>query len=121
MLKNFLLIGLGGAAGSMLRYAFTLWFKNSSFPLATFLVNIIGCFVIGCVFALAVRNEAFAANWKLFLATGICGGFTTYSAFSIESLQLLQQQRVALFAVYMIATILGGLGASWLGYSLLKG
>jgi fluoride exporter len=121
MLKNFLLIGLGGAAGSMIRYAFALWFKHSSFPLATFLVNIIGCFVIGCVFAVSVRNELFASNWKLFLATGICGGFTTYSAFSMESLQLLQQQRVGLFTIYIAATIIGGLAAICTGYYLLKG
>jgi fluoride exporter len=121
MVKNFLLIGLGGAAGSMLRYAFALWFKSSSFPFATFLVNIIGCFIIGCVFAVSMRNELFAANWKLFLATGICGGFTTYSAFSMESLQLLQQQRVGLFALYIVATIIGGLAATWCGYYLLKG
>ena len=120
MLKNFLLVGLGGALGSMLRYAFAVWFKQSSFPLATFLVNIIGSFIIGLVFAYALRNESFALNWRLFLAAGICGGFTTFSAFSLESLQLLQQQRIGLFFFYAIGSLLLGLAAAWLGYSLMK-
>jgi CrcB protein len=112
MLKNFFLVGLGGAAGSMLRFLFSIWFKNNNFPLATFIVNILGCFVI--------RNPSFESNWKLFLATGICGGFTTFSAFSMESLQLLQQQKIGLFVGYILASICLGLLATWLGYSLLK-
>ena len=121
MLKNFLLVGLGGAMGSMLRYAFFHWFKSSSFPLSTFLVNMIGSFIIGAVFGYAIRNEDFSATWRLFLVTGICGGFTTYSAFSVEMLTLLQQNRFGTFAVYLLATVALGLLASWLGYILLKG
>ena len=120
MLKNILLVGLGGAAGSMLRYAFSVWFKHASFPLATFLVNVIGSFIIGLVFAYSLRSESFATNWRLFLAAGICGGFTTFSAFSLESLQLLQQQRVGIFFLYVIGSVLLGLAATWFGYSLLK-
>lgn len=120
MLKNLLLVGLGGAAGSMLRYAFSVWLKHASFPLATFLVNIIGSFVIGLVFAYALRSESFAINWWLFLAAGICGGFTTFSAFSLESLSLLQQQRIGMFFLYVIGSLLVGLAATWLGYSLMK-
>jgi CrcB protein len=120
MLKNILLVGLGGAAGSMLRYAFAVWFKHASFPLATFLVNIIGSFIIGAVFAYALRNEHFATNWRLFLAAGICGGFTTFSAFSLESLALLQQQRMGMFCLYVLGSILLGLAATWLGYTVIK-
>ncbi len=120
MLKNFLLIGIGGAAGSMLRYAFALWFRNSGFPLATFLVNIIGCFIIGAVLGLSIRNIGFEQNWRVFLAAGICGGFTTYSAFSMEMLLLLQQNKYALFAVYLCATVVLGLLTVWLGFQLLK-
>ncbi len=120
MLKNILLVGLGGALGSMLRYAVAVWFKHASFPLATFLVNIIGSFIIGLVFAYALRNESFALNWRIFLAAGICGGFTTFSAFSLESMQLLQQQRIGLFFLYVIGSLLLGLAATWLGYTLLK-
>ncbi|MBY0476080.1 MAG: fluoride efflux transporter CrcB [Chitinophagaceae bacterium] len=120
MLKNFLLVGLGGAAGSMLRYAFSVWLKHATFPLATFLVNMIGSFIIGLVFAYALRNASFDLNWRIFLAAGLCGGFTTFSAFSLESLQLLQQQRIGLFFVYVVGSILLGLAAAWLGYSLMK-
>lgn len=120
MLKNILLVGLGGAAGSMLRYAFSVWFKHTNFPLATFLVNIIGSFVIGIVFAYALRSENFATNWRLFLAAGICGGFTTFSAFSLESMSLLQQQRIGMFFLYVIGSIMLGLAATWLGYTLIK-
>lgn len=120
MIKNILLVGLGGAAGSMLRYAFSVWFKHVPFPLATFLVNIVGCFVIGAVFAYALRSEQFANNWRLFLAAGICGGFTTFSAFSLESLAMLQQQRIGMFLLYVGGSILLGLTATWLGYNLVK-
>ena len=120
MLKNILLVGLGGAAGSMLRYVFSVWFKHASFPIATFLVNIIGSFIIGAVFAYALRSEQFANNWRLFLAAGRCGGFTTFSAFSLESLAMLQQQRIGMFALYVGGSILLGLTATWLGYTLLK-
>lgn len=120
MLNKFLLVGLGGAAGSMLRYAFSVWFKHANFPLATFLVNIIGSFLIGLVFAYALRSESFAINWRLFLAAGICGGFTTFSAFSLESLSLLQQQRIGMFFLYVMGSVMLGLAATWLGYSLMK-
>ncbi len=66
MLKNFLLVGLGGAIGSMLRYAAYLLVVYKEFPAATFIVNIIGSFVIGLVLALSIKDEAFLNNWKLF-------------------------------------------------------
>ena len=120
MLKNLLLVGLGGAAGSMLRSLFSIWFKHNYFPLATLLVNIIGSFVIGMVIATSLRNASFDANWKLLLATGLCGGFTTFSAFSAEGLQLLQQQRFGVFVLYVMGSVMLGVLATWLGFSLLK-
>jgi CrcB protein len=120
MLKNLLLVGLGGAAGSILRSLAAIWIKNNHFPLATLLVNIIGSFIIGLVIATSLRNPSFDANWRLFLATGICGGFTTFSAFSAENLQLIQQGRMGLFVLYAVGSVLLGLGAAWLGFSLAK-
>lgn len=120
MLKNLLLVALGGGAGSVLRFLFSIWFKHNSFPLATLLVNIIGSFIIGLVIAISLRNSSFDTNWKLLLATGVCGGFTTFSAFSAEGLQLLQQQRMGSYAIYVCASILLGLVATWLGYSIAK-
>ena len=118
MIKNFLLVGLGGMLGSMLRLAVNIGFKSASFPLATFLVNIIGSFVIGIVFGIAARNSQFDIHWRLFLATGICGGFTTFSSLSAESIFLLQQQRYSIFFLYLFLSIVLGLAATWLGMTI---
>lgn len=118
MVKDFLLIGLGGAAGSVLRYASGLLMSNKHFPIATFCVNIIGSFIIGVVFALSIRDEAFSNNWKLFLATGFCGGFTTFSAFSLENMGLLQSGKYSMALLYIVVSILLGIAATFAGYSL---
>lgn len=116
MLKNFLLVGFGGMIGSMLRYTASLLIKNSAstFPYATFSVNIIGSFIIGWVFGMSMK-ESFHLDWKIFLATGICGGFTTFSALSLEGVALLQQQRYGIFLTYFLLSIVLGLAAAWLG------
>ncbi|MCB0708504.1 MAG: fluoride efflux transporter CrcB [Chitinophagaceae bacterium] len=118
MVKDFLLIGLGGAAGSVLRYATGLLLSNKHFPIATFSVNIIGSFIIGVVFALSIRDESFSNNWKLFLATGLCGGFTTFSAFSLENMGLLQSGKYSIALLYIGLSIVLGIAATFLGYSL---
>ena len=119
MIKNFLLIGLGGGIGSICRYSASLLFLNKSFPVVTLLVNIAGSFIIGMVAAYALKNEWFAANWKLFLATGICGGFTTFSAFSLENLQLLQEGKYLWSFFYIATSIVLGLTATFFGYKLM--
>ena len=122
MLKNFLLVGLGGMIGSVLRYTASLIARNSGggFPYATFTVNIIGSFLIGYVTGLALRENQLSWDWKLFLATGICGGFTTFSALSLEGVALLQEQRYGTFATYFIVSIGLGLIAAWSGLLLGK-
>ncbi|MBA2562731.1 MAG: fluoride efflux transporter CrcB [Chitinophagaceae bacterium] len=117
MVNNFLLVGAGGAIGSMLRYATFLVTNSKNFPLATFIVNMTGSFFIGILFALSVRYNISDYGWK-FLAIGMCGGFTTFSAFSLEGLQLLQQQRYFIFLLYFVASIAGGLAATYAGYFL---
>jgi len=119
MLKNFLLVGLGGGIGSMLRYASSLLFGSRYFPYSTLAVNIIGSFVIGIVLGLSLKNEYFLTNWKLFLATGICGGFTTFSSFSAENMELLQTGKTLLAFVYIAASVIFGILAAWFGYKLL--
>ncbi len=116
MFKNFLLVGLGGALGSMLRYVFYLAITVKQFPLATFAVNIIGSFIIGAVLALSLKDDLFLNNWKLFLATGICGGFTTFSAFSMENITLLQNEKYFIALVYIVSSIMLGIAAAWLGF-----
>ncbi len=120
MIKQLLLVGLGGMLGSMLRYATGLALKSTQWPVATFAVNLSGSFLIGLVLGFALKNESFDTSWRLFLATGVCGGFTTFSAFSAEGLQLLQQQRYSIFFLYFASSILLGLGATWLGFTLTK-
>lgn len=119
MLKNFLLVGLGGALGSMLRYAMYLLVPVKDFPWPTLLVNIIGSFVIGAVIALSIKDDQFLNNWKLFLATGICGGFTTFSAFSAENIGLLQNGKYTLAATYILLSIVLGIAAAWFGFKLI--
>jgi fluoride exporter len=120
MLKNFILVGLGGAVGSMLRYAAAIFITAKHFPAATFAVNIAGSFIIGVVLALSVKDESFLNNWKLFLATGICGGFTTFSAFSAENVALLQNGKHAIALLYITLSIVLGIGAAWSGYNIIS-
>lgn len=117
MLKNFFLVGLGGGIGSMLRYAATfLPFKN--FPYSTLLVNIIGSFSIGFIIAVLLKNEPLNNNYKLFFATGLCGGFTTFSAFALENLQLLQQGKSFMAILYILLSVIVGIAAAWCGFKL---
>jgi fluoride exporter len=119
MFKNFLLVGLGGAIGSMLRYAISLLVTVKQFPYGTFIVNITGSFIIGAVLALSLKNELFSNNWKIFLATGICGGFTTFSAFAAENMALLQSGKYGIALMYILASLLLGIAAVVLGFKLI--
>lgn len=120
MLKNFLLVGLGGMIGSMLRYFFAVIIKPSAFPYATFAVNIIGCLLIGLIIGFGTKNGSLNDPWKLLLATGICGGFTTFSAFSLECVQLMEQQRYTAMLGYIAISIIVGLAATFAGIQLAK-
>jgi len=119
MLKNLLLVGLGGSIGSMARYAVSLLIRSKSFPYATLSVNVIGSFIIGVVFAMSIKEAGLSNNWRLFLATGICGGFTTFSAFSLENMELLQNGKIGMALSYIIFSILLGIIATFLGYQLI--
>lgn len=116
---SFLLVGAGGAVGSMLRYAFALMITNKLFPYTTFIVNIIGSLLIGILLGLLLKNSITNYGWK-FLATGLCGGFTTFSALSLEGVEMLQQQRYLIFGMYFLLSIVLGLAAAYTGYSITK-
>ena len=110
-------VALGGAAGSMLRFGLQKW-GNGDFPLGTLLVNITGCFLIGLFWALW-SNDANAQKQAL-LMTGFCGGFTTFSAFTLEGIQLLNNGRTAAFFIYTGCSIICGLGATFVGYKIVS-
>lgn len=119
--SNLLYVGIGGMIGSIFRYLAGLMIRSERFPAATLSVNIIGSFIIGLMFGMASRHDGLSGSkWWLLAVTGICGGFTTFSAFSLESFQLIQQNRLMIFAVYVGTSILSGLAATYAGYLLSK-
>ena len=123
MIKNFLIVGLGGAGGSMLRYAVQKFFQVQStvtFPTGTLLVNIAGCFLIGILWSLVSRSFTWNDEMKLLLMTGFCGGFTTFSAFTLEGIGLLKENRTLLFVIYLTASVVGGLLATFIGIRIAK-
>lgn len=111
---NFFLIAIGGAAGSLLRYGFGRLWNGPSFPYGTLAVNVIGSFLIGLLWA--VFSKGADEQKRLLLITGFCGGFTTFSAFSLEGFQLLQQSKILVFFLYTFATLGLGLAATYLGF-----
>ncbi len=118
MIKNLFIVGLGGCLGSMMRYTLWYFFRSVNFPTATFIVNILGSLIIGIIIGISLKDVHFSQNWKLFIATGICGGFTTFSAFSIENLQMLQAGKYLSALLYISSSIIFGIAAAWLGFKL---
>ncbi|QYK50378.1 MAG: fluoride efflux transporter CrcB [Anaerolineales bacterium] len=118
---NFVLVGFGGAVGAVLRYAIGTqvqeWFKPTSFPLGTLLVNLSGCFLIGLVFVSLSERGLLGAH-SLLLITGILGGYTTFSSFGLELFHLLNAGQLGHAALYFTLTNLAGLLAVWAGTSL---
>lgn len=118
-MKAFLWVALGGAAGSLLRFAVQRPLNLDAFPWGTLLVNLAGCALIGLLWGFAGRG-ALNESGRQLLMSGFCGGFTTLSAFSLESNTLLQQGRTGLFFLYAAATFLGGLLATFAGYKVIS-
>ncbi|GHV41372.1 putative fluoride ion transporter CrcB [Bacteroidia bacterium] len=116
MIKQILLVGAGGAVGSILRYLTSVFMvKADSFPLATFAINIIGCFCIGLFVNLIPGN-----NMRLLLITGFCGGFTTFSTFASETLTLFNNNQILPALLYTLGSCVLGIGAVWLGMYITK-
>jgi CrcB protein len=123
MLKTILYVAAGGALGSVLRYLTTFIiskFWSNNFPLATFVANFIGCFLIGLFIGVLVKNQLEDSNLKWFLVTGFCGGYTTFSTFGIENYNLFQSNNTLLAFGYIAFSIIMGLFAVWMGLSLSK-
>src|SRR5438552_10350952 len=116
--KNILLAGLGGGAGSIARFLcqkyIYAWYPHP-FPFGTFIVNISGCFLIGVLYALAEKGNLLTPEWRLLLITGFCGGYTTFSSFAYENINLLRNGDVTYFILYSISSLILGILATWLG------
>jgi len=123
MLRAFLLVGVGGATGSMLRYAIGLAVNKVTtmpFPLATFLINILGCFLIGLLFGIAEKQSWMQGHLLLLLATGFCGGFTTFSTFALENVNLFSKQQAGIALIYTLSSVLLGIALCRVGIGLVK-
>lgn len=130
---NILAVGLGGFVGSVLRYLvgfiplgstqsqtgynISLW---ASFPIKTFLINIVGAFVIGLVAAASAKNNSLNPQLVLFLKVGVCGGFTTFSTFSLETLDLLQKGQIPVALCYVVLSVVLGVVAVFAGQAVLR-
>lgn len=116
MLLNCLFVGCGGFIGSVLRYLCGfIRFDDVSFPVTTMGINIIGSFLIMFIAGALLHQSALGEHWQLLLRVGLCGGFTTFSTFSAETLGLLEQGNYALGAAYAIASVALCVGAAFLG------
>ncbi|MEJ7694063.1 fluoride efflux transporter CrcB [Daejeonella sp.] len=116
-MRIILFIGIGSFIGGILRYLLSQLIQNKVlqvFPYGTLTVNIIGCFLIGIVYGLAERS-GLSNEWRLFLATGIIGGFTTFSAFSYESISLMRDGQAGPALLYVAASVVLGLLATYIG------
>jgi CrcB protein len=121
-MKNLLLVFVGGGFGSVLRYAIGKYLNGAqhTFPYGTFAANILGSLLIGIILGLAAKNNSISHSQTLLLATGFCGGFTTFSAFAYENHLFLKNGDFTNFAIYTIASFVMGFMAVFLGLFLVK-
>ncbi|MGY0558762.1 MULTISPECIES: fluoride efflux transporter CrcB [unclassified Lysobacter] len=123
-MKSILLVGLGGFIGSVARYKLgglvLHMTAQERLPYSTFAVNILGCLVIGVLAGLAERYELFGPGTRLFLFTGLLGGFTTFSAFGLDAMLLLRRGELLVAALYAVASVVLGIAAVWLGLKVIS-
>ncbi len=123
MFKSLLFVGVGSFIGGVLRYSVSVLMRGlcgQGFPWGTLLVNLVGCFAFGVIFALFGRYGSTNSGWCLLLTTGVCGGFTTFSTFANESVLMLQNGNWLGFVGYVAASIVVGFALVALGYMIFK-
>ena len=121
-MKNLLLVFIGGGLGSTLRYIIGKYLNSheSGIPWGTFTANILGSFLIGIILGLAAKNDTLSQSQTLLLATGFCGGFTTFSTFAYENHIFLKSGDFLSFALYTIASFIIGFLMVFFGVFLIK-
>jgi len=123
MIRSLLFIGIGSFIGGICRYLLQQFVQQhfpSSIPLGTLSVNIIGCFIIGAVYELSTNSHFISPELRLFLATGICGGFTTFSSFSYENVSMILDGEWYYPLLYILISIVIGFGAVHAGIVFIK-
>jgi CrcB protein len=122
-LKTVLIIFAGSGIGGVARYGMQTWVFRIypfSFPLGTFIVNMIGCFLIGLFYALSEKGSLLSPEWRLALTTGFCGGFTTFSTFAYENMNLLRTGDYLYFGLYAVGSVIFGIATVYLGILTIK-
>ena len=118
-MKDLLLVGFGGFTGAILRYkigGMILHHTDSlKFPVATFAVNVTGCLIAGILMSLAIKHQSFTPEIKLLLFTGLLGGFTTFSAFGVDTFYLIERSEWLIAGLYVTLTVIAGMAALFLG------
>lgn len=121
-MKNLIFVFIGGGLGSILRYGLSKWLNNSenSFPFGTLVANVIGSLFIGLILGYAAKNDSLSNSQTLLLATGFCGGFTTFSSFAYENHLFLKSGDFLSFSIYTISSFVLGFLAVFAGLYLIK-
>jgi CrcB protein len=123
MVKSIMIVGLGGFIGTVARFLISRYFQinvASVFPWSTFLVNIVGCLLIGIIYGISEKGAFLSPEVRLFLTVGICGGFTTFSTFSNDAYMLIRQDEWFRFALYASLSFFLGLMAVYAGRFIIK-
>lgn len=123
MIKAIIIVFFGGGIGSVFRYltsVFTERYVQSTFPWATFFVNVVGCLIVGILAGLIAKQQLTSPDLKLLFVTGFCGGFTTFSAFALENIKLFQNGNSLLALLYIALSVILGVFAVWTGMMITK-
>ena len=123
-MRALLIVGFGGFLGSIARYKLGGWILHHTtawkFPLSTFIVNVLGCLIAGILAGLVEKHDFFSSSTRLFLFAGLLGGFTTFSAFGLETVYLLQKQELLLAAINVSSSVLVGMFVLWLSIKIIS-
>lgn len=122
-MKSIVLVFIGGGLGSIVRYLLNKWVSSMhqiNFPFGTLVVNIVACFVLGLIVGLADHKQLMSPDARIFWAVGVCGGFSTFSTFTLESLTLFQMSANVSAVIYILVSVVICLCATVVGIALGK-